>query len=245
MGIEACDAQIEAWAKSAAGDGVAVSLADSPAIAGHRPSVQPMVEIVLLDMQPNLGDDAPKKAVLRATLRYLVTVRADEVRVAHGILSKLLFAAMEHEAYEVERDVPWLSIWPAMATAMRPAFLIRTMAQTPREVRPRAKAPVKGLRVLEFVLPSPGSTFQGVVLRHSGGSAAAPAAGVVVDCAEVNVQCVTDANGFFDLGVLPPWPPRKRIKVTSGESTWQFEVDVSHATNASQEKRLTLEIGVS
>jgi len=78
VGIEACDAQIEAWAKSAAGDGVAVSLIDSPSLAEHRPSVQPMVEIVLLDMQPNLGDDAPKKAVLRATLRYLVTVRANQ-----------------------------------------------------------------------------------------------------------------------------------------------------------------------
>lgn len=244
-GIEGCDTQIDAWAKSAAGNGIAVSLMHSTSLASGGTSVQPVVEIALIDVQPNMATETSKRPVLHATLRYLVTVRADDVRTGHAILSKLMFAAMEQHGYEVERDVPWSSLWPALGTSMRPAFLIRTVARCPREVRPRAKAPVQGLRVLEFVLPSAESTtWQGVVLQRSSGSTLVPATGVVVDCAAEGVQCVTDGNGFFDLGVLPPWPPRKRIEVRSGDSTWQFDVYVSSATNIVQEKRLTLEIGV-
>lgn len=243
-GIEGCDTQIDAWAKSAAGNGIAVSLTDSTSLASGGASAQPVVEIALIDVQPNMATETSKRPVLHATLRYLVTVRADDVRAGHAILSKLIFAAMEQHGYEVERDVPWSSLWPALGTSMRPAFLIRTVAACPREVRPRAKAPVQGLHVLEFVLPSPRSPLQGVVLQRSSGSTLVPATGVVVDCAAEGVQYVTDGNGFFDLGVLAPWPPRKRIEVRSGDSTWQFEVDVSSAPNVMQEKRLTLEIGV-
>lgn len=242
VGIEACDAQIEAWARSVTGDSISVSLVDPITIATPRAAAQPIVEIALIEMLPSPGADLPGRSLLRVALRYLVTVRADDVRAGHGLLSKLMFAAMEREGYEVEREVLWSALWLALGTNLRPSFLVRTEAQCQRVIRRRAKVPIQGIRVLEFVLPSPGSTFQGVVLRRAAGVAPKLAAGFVVECAEAGASCVTDAEGHFDLGVLPPWPPRKRIEVRAGDLAWQFEVDVSHASSVESSKGLTLEI---
>lgn len=245
VGIEACDALIDAWARSVAGDAVSVSIVDPASISANPAATQPTVDIALVDMLPSPGADLPGKSTLCVALRYLVTVRGDNVRANHGVLSKLVFAAMDREGFEVEREVDWSSFWPALGATLRPSFLIRVEARTQRIVRRRAKVPAQGLRVLEFVLPAPGSTFQGIVMRHSAGSTAlAPATGVVVECAEIGVQCVTDAEGHFDLGVLPPWPPRKRIDVHAGGLAWQFEVDILQASSAASTKRLTLEIEV-
>ena len=245
VGIEACDAEIEAWARSVAGDSISVSLVDPATLAVNRAAPEPVVEIALIDVQPSPGADLPGKPTLRITLRYLVTVRADDVHKAHGVLSKLIFAAMMREGQDVERNIDWLSFWHALCIAPRPSFLIVAHAQVIRPALRRAPVPAEGLRVIDIVLPSPGSTFHGVVMRRSGGSGQAPAMGVGVLCADGGEQNVRDAEGQFDDGVLPPWPARKRIEVHSGDLVWQFEVDVSHAHNAAQAKPLMLEIEVS
>jgi len=241
FGIASRDAEIEAWARSVVGDAASVSLVDPSAFGATRAASSPTVEISLVEVRPRPGADMPGRPTLRLALRYLVTVRADDVRSGHAVLSKLAFAAMAREGQDVERDVDWLAFWRAMGAPPRPAFLLGAEVEEIRPTPPRAKVPARGLRVVEFVLPAPGSTFRGLVVRHGGG----PVVGATILCEAAGAKSVTDAEGHFDLGALPPWPPRKRLEVRLGGESFQFEVDVSHADGQSQARPLTLEIGVS
>src|SRR5205085_8958814 len=114
--IDGVDSDLTAWVQTVV-PGATVSL-DAP---GADDAADVNVYLVALEhMPPARGDARPP---LQVGLHYLVTTGGKDIRQAHNRLGDLVFAAMQHEDFEVgfERGG---GFWGDSGLAPRPSFVL-------------------------------------------------------------------------------------------------------------------------
>jgi hypothetical protein len=155
----------------------------------------------LIRTPPPRGDRRPP---LQITLRYIVTAWAEQSEEAHRILGELVFAAMEHMEFEVERDPVPVALWTALGVAPRPSFVLRVPLQLQR---PERIAPL--VRVAPVVRKSSMASLHGRVY----GPGDVPVMGARVELPALQLSTSTDFEGRFHFAAIPTEPPVKRLIV--------------------------------
>ena len=152
------------------------------------------VALYLLEMAKAVPISAAKPAPLQLTLRYLVTAWAETPEKAHASLAQLMFAAMEHGEFEVERDPPSLELWRSLGMTPQPAFLLRKPL-----VKERTPAPAVYVREPVRVQFVARAAFFGQVL----GPGDSPVPNCAVEVPGLGLATRTDRDGQFQFANLP------------------------------------------
>lgn len=131
---------------------------------------------------------------LQLSLRYLVTAWAEEQESAHRMLGELVFAAMEHEEFEVEFDPAPAAVWTALGAVPRPCFVLGVPL---RKDRPQPDAPlVRG-----------GVSLESSAVRNLNGLVTGPndipLMSARVECPALNLVTQTNARGRFQFSLVP------------------------------------------
>ncbi len=207
--IETVDGQVEEWVRGVVGP-VEVSL-QAP---GHETT--PGVGLYLLDLLPSAPPNGSGRPPLQVLLRYLVTSAAESPKEAHRILGNLVFAAMEHNEFDVELAPLGSQTWAALGVAPRPSFLLRVPA---RRERPQPSAPLVRsvvvqtgqVRVLEGQVVGPG----GRCLPQAQIAAAA-----------LRLATRTDDDGRFRFANLPDSVTHVQLSVRAGRRAVELKVEL-------------------
>jgi hypothetical protein len=151
------------------------------------------VGIHLLEVVPEPTERATARPRLQVRLKYLITSWADSVGGAHGLLDRLLEAAMQHPDFEIQNDMLSCADWQAFGVPPQPCLTLRTRGW--KELTPK---PVKLVRksVLQTV---PGVPLLGVVF----GPEAIPIADAFVELPALNLSTRTNPNGQFRFANVP------------------------------------------
>ena len=164
----------------------------------------PAVSLFLIDLLPAPPATAGRRPSLQLTLRYLVSVSAGDVEVAHRALGALVFAAMEHPEFEVELGAPAAELWTAFGSTPRPCFMLRV--------------PVR----LERPAPRVGRVTRPVEIRHTRTAAFSgrllgpgdlPLAAAEVEIPALRLVTHTDLRGYFRFPAVPAEPARRQVTI--------------------------------
>lgn len=206
--IQQVDQDLKEWVSSVV-SGVDVCLAP-PQDAGDQLGVG----IYLLDLlhtPPATGSRTPP---LQISLRYLVTTWAGTPEDAHRVLGELVFAAMEHETFEVELESLSMQVWRAFGISPRPCFMLRVplRMERPEPTGPRVRRPVE-------VRHSPLTSISGVVV----GPRELPLLDARVELPALGLAVRTDSKGRFRFAAVPTEPPivHVLVKTKGGEVSAQ------------------------
>ena len=182
------DKEIEAWVREAIPDA---------AVAIGPPQVREdkaTVGLYLLDAIPEAAR-MPAPQPLQIYLRYLVTTSGPDAIEAPGRLGELMFAAMNHANWEVEKGGNDPGLWTALGIPPQPAFRLRVPVRFARTTR---KAPlVHSPLEIQGAKMSP---VHGVVVGPGG----VGIADARVEWVDMNLWTRTDPRGQFGFPAAPP-----------------------------------------
>jgi len=139
-----------------------------------------------------------KRPPLQLLLRYLVTAWSEDPEDAHRMLGELVFAAMEHDEFEVEFDAAPAAIWTAFGAVPRPSFILGVPV---RRERPQPEAPL--VRSGVSLDSTAAVSLHGVVT----GPGDLPLMGARVECPSLGLSAQTDSRGRFRFSTVPATPP--------------------------------------
>ncbi len=115
--IDQVDGRLEDWIGTVL-EGTNVSLAAPSGTETGRG-----IGLYLMELMHTPPPRGARRPPLQISLRYLVTTWAEKSEEAHRMLGELVFAAMEHPEFEVERDPVPVTLWTALGVAPRPSFM--------------------------------------------------------------------------------------------------------------------------
>jgi len=194
--IDEIDARLSDWVKGSLGK-ERTELSFGPPKETPK---QTTVTLSLVGVLPTPTPRTPQKPPLKLSLRYLVSVQAEDVEDAHRILGTLAFSAMETPEVEMETEAPHPALWTALGVPLRPSFFVRVPLL---KIRPEPRA--KRVRFPLVVKTSPVRTISGVVL----GPGDQPIMGARVEIPGSGRPTQTDYLGRFVIpGVLREFAPR-------------------------------------
>ena len=138
MTIEEKTAELKAWAAAAAGGHQVVT---GPPAASSQ---DVRVSLHLLEIDPEPPQRGVGQHVLRATLRYLVTVSAPDPEAQQRVLGELVFAAMDSSLLEIEAAPQGAELWRAFGVSPQAAFVIRAKVwqEVPERIKPLVREAV-------------------------------------------------------------------------------------------------------
>jgi len=194
--IDEIDARLGDWVKGSLGKEKAELIFGTP----KDTPKQTTVSVSLVGVLPVPTPRTPQKPPLKLSLRYLVSVQAEDVEDAHRLLGTLAFSAMETADFEMETEAPDPALWTALGVPLRPSFLVRVPLL---KLRPEPKA--KRVRFPLVIKTTPVCTISGVVL----GPGDQPIMGARVEIPGSGRPVETDHLGHFVIpGVLREFGPR-------------------------------------
>lgn len=117
--IEDIDRQIVEWIGTVLTD-VEISLMP-PGDMGDKT----LIGLYLKDILPSSPVHTHRRPPLQVSLRYLITSWDKDPVKAHRMLYQLLFAALEHDEYDVELKPLAAQVWRAFGLPPRPSFMLR------------------------------------------------------------------------------------------------------------------------
>ncbi|WPD22670.1 MAG: carboxypeptidase-like regulatory domain-containing protein [Candidatus Electrothrix scaldis] len=179
----------------------------------------PSVVFFLHDLLPVAPSYRNKKAPLQLTLRYLVSTSAKDINVAHNILQKLAFAAMQHSEIELELSPTDPQVWLSLGVSARPGFWLSIIYSKDRDVHPMplvTEAPELHL--------TPTIKFYGGVFS----SEHLPLVGARVDLPNLNLSATTDSKGCFCFSAVPPQPTTQDVVVNYKKYLHRTSVSITH-----------------
>ena len=94
------------------------------------------VSLYLTDILIEPTNRNERRHVLQASLRYLVTVNADNPEKAHGLLETLLESAIDNPDFIVEAEQPSAEFWLALGVPPQPCLRVRVRAIKEIPLRP-------------------------------------------------------------------------------------------------------------
>jgi hypothetical protein len=166
----------------------------------------PSITLYLMDIVSEPISPGSRDAPLRVTLRYLVTGGMGAFEETHRMLGDVLFAALEHAEYEVEREQIPLAFWHAIGAAPRPAFVLRVPCH--RERKPVSMKRVRNAPTIQSVPITP---LVGVVL----GPGEIPVVDALVEVQALGLAQRTDHDGRFAFRTIPAAPHTTVLRVTA------------------------------
>lgn len=169
------------WAGNAL-DGIQTRL--GPPVTG-RPGRG--VSFQLLTVTPQPVPDAERHRRLCASLRYIATAWAPDDAVAHNLLGRLVFAAMQQKEFELEREPPSMVLWRSLGVPPQPGVLVTCRASTPLPARRTIFA------------TTPPSSLDGRVMGVDG----RPVGEATVAVPRYDMYARTNEDGHFHLPALP------------------------------------------
>lgn len=182
------DAELEAWLAGLVSP-AHVSL--EPPRAAHEGSGIGAYLLALAPCPPLRGHlRSPRQAMLR----YLVTAWAASPADAHGLLERVLLAALERTDLEVDLQALDGATWLALGASPQASFVLAVPVRhpLPQEVDKPVRQPV-------IIEPRPIGSLRGVLL----GPGEVPLAGAEVVLASLPRRSLTDAGGRFELVGVP------------------------------------------
>lgn len=208
--IDAASQQLEQWICKTLGL-ASVSFAPPGATKGKAG-----ISCYLLELVENPPLRGARRAPLQLALHYLVTSWADSHEASQRLLGDLIFAAMEHEEYEVLlRPLP-AEMWRALGTVPQPCFLLRVLVRVDREERrvPRVREPVA-------IDGAPVVQLHGIVL----GPGDIPISGAQVELPALQRVTRTDSQGRFRINGVAPEPRVKQLRIRAKGETLDISVE--------------------
>lgn len=202
--IDQIDEQLSAWVEQILG-GIRPVLTAPKDTEGSL-----VINLYLLELVDDPLRRNTSRPPLQPALRYLVTAHADEPRDAHRLLSALLYAAFEQEAFEVELDPVPHNIWSAFKVAPRPSFILRV--PLPHEWQPELVPIVREPATLRS---TPLVTLHGRLL----GPEQHPLANARIEIPTLYRYAYSDARGRFAIPGVPAAPLTKRLTITARDRT--------------------------
>ena len=160
--------------------------------------------LYLFELTPKPAPRSNAPQPLQVSLRYLVTVWADQPEEAHRQLGELVFAAMSNPEFETDLEPLPLVVWPAFGVLPRPAFILTVSL---RHERPMP--PVKLVRKPLVLKSAPITTLRGVVL----GPDDVPLPNARVEIPNLQLFEVTDTRGRFTFPSVPGEPRAKLLRI--------------------------------
>lgn len=152
------------------------------------------VGVYLTDILPSSPAHVTRRAPLQVMLCYLLTVWSEEPLEAHKMLSRLIFAAMEHPEFEVDlAEVP-AQTWSAFGIKPRPSFKIRLPLRVERTdlTTHRVRGPMEIRRTSI-------SAMEGIVI----GPADQPIDNARISLPACKLITTTDSRGRFAFESVP------------------------------------------
>jgi len=197
--IHEVDELIEAWVGEVVDAKISFGCPDEP-------PDEPGVQIYLLGvaLRPPLRERPLPP--LELSLRYLITTWPNSAKDAHRQLGELAFAAMEHDAFEVELEPLTAAEWSALHCIPRPALVVRAPAKRERPA-PHAKL----VRHPIVVEQSPAVTVSGRVV----GPGDVPLSGARVEIPALGLATRSDSHGGFAFRTVPAEPRTRRFRVNA------------------------------
>ena len=196
--IDQVDGKLTDWARSIL-PSVDVSFA-----APNEVEKGEAVNMYLMEISSTAPLRSGHRPPLQITLRYLVTVKSDDLLAGHRMLGELMFAAMDDAEFEVEPEPVPVEVWRAFGVGPRPSFVLRVplIVERPEDRAPLVKKPL-------VVKRSPLARLQGLVF----GPGDIPIMGAAVELPSLGLSTSTDANGSFVFLAVPSDPPAKTVRV--------------------------------
>lgn len=196
--IDVADEILQSWVSTVL-EGVSVSLN-----APKNEQTGSGVNLYLFGISAMPPLRTTKRPPLQVALNYLVSAWAQEIKEAHQILGKLLFAAMERGEFDVDFNPAAPAMWQAFDMQPRPSFILRVPLrhELPQDELPLVRGPIA---VKHSVLQS----LDGVVLSPDN----VPLAGVQVELSPLDLSTRTDFRGHFNFAAIPRDPPVSQITV--------------------------------
>jgi hypothetical protein len=152
------------------------------------------VTVHLLEMIPLQQARGPRQEVrLQIALKHLVAASSDTPEDAHQMLIRLLFAAMQHSEFEVDKEAPPLAMWQAFNAPPQPGFTLR---YTVSEERPKDRSKLVRDVIVHTV---PAGPLTGTVL----GPGDTPIAEALLELPSLNASVRSDYNGRFIFPSVP------------------------------------------
>lgn len=173
------------------------------------------VNLYLLELVNDPLRQHTQRPRAQPALRYLVTTSDPDPKAAHHLLGALVFAAMDHEEFEVELEPASAQLWQAFNLAPRPSFLLRV--PLPHEWVPVDRPLVRQPAATEEVTTT---IFYGLLL----GPESIPLAGARIELPALARATTTDAQGRFQFVALPVAPHPKRFHILARGRTLDLSV---------------------
>lgn len=207
--IDQIDARLITWVETTLG-GITTTLTVPTAGDNARG-----VNLYLLELVNDPLRHHTQRPPIQPVLRYLVTTSDPDPKSAHRLLGALLFAALDHEEFEVELAPAPASLWQAFNLAPRPSFLLRVPL-------PRERVPVEIPLVRQPAATEEVTTtiFYGLLL----GPEAIPLAGARIELPALTRSTTTDAQGRFQFVGLPVAPHPKRFHILARGRTLDLSI---------------------
>lgn len=207
--IDQIDDHLIAWVKATLG-GITPTLTAPTSGDGARG-----VNLYLLDLVNDPLRQHTQRPRVQPALRYLVTTSDPDPKAAHRLLGALVFAALEHEEFEVELDPAPAQLWQAFNLAPQPSFLLRV--PLPHERVPVELPLVRQPAAAEEVTTT---IFYGLLL----GPESIPLAGARIELPALARATSTDGQGRFQFVGLPVAPHPKRFHILARGRTLDLSV---------------------
>lgn len=196
--IDEVDGQLRDWIAAAVGEG-------EVSLGPPRDPPPSRVGLYLLEVKHVPVARGSRRPPLQVFLRYLVTTWSEDPLEAHRVLGQLLFAALEHDEFEVEMDPIPTATWSAFGVAPRPSFVLRVPMR-----RERPQPPVKHVR--KIVLAQAGL---GLLEGHVVGPGDEPIMNARVEFPALDRATWTDSQGRFRFVGVPAGLPITRVRVSA------------------------------
>ena len=214
--INRVDERLEAWVSAALGkEKVPVGFA-APA-AGKKG-----VSLLLLEVLPTPVLRTPKRPPLQLTLRYLVTVSAEDPAEAHRVLGDLAFAAMDNPDFDVEVEPLPSPVWLALGLPQRPGFVIRLPLR-----KERPEPAVRRVQLPLVLRNAPMRPWTGRVV----GPGDFPIVAAHVESPQLGQSVETNLEGRFAFPGVPVGMPMKRLRIRAKGLVMDVDVTVAAKKN--------------
>ena len=215
--IEQTDQRLKQWAASLL-NSVNISLTPPGAVSSGEGISLYLMNLVAAP--PPRGIKRPPHQIM---LYYLVTAWAEDLEQAHRLLGTLLFAALEHNEFEVECEPVPVATWQAFGIHPQPSFMLRVPL---RQERP--EIPAKLVRAPLVIQSAPLLSLSGIVL----GPEDMPLAGARVEFPTLQIVEYTDATGRFTFPIVPGTPAAKFLRIRAKGREISIRVDQHSADSA-------------
>ena len=193
------DGRLKAWVESVMQDTTVVF-----ASPGDEREEKRGVALHLLELKADPPLRTPKTAPLQLSLRYLVTVWAEQPEEAQRLLVNLAFAAMDAPSFEFDPAPLPAATWSAFGLPPQAAFVLDVPV---RRTRPEPERHyVMNPLVVEV---TPRTSLHGVVLSPDD----IPIADAVVALPGLRSSARTDHRGAFSFSNVPHLSGARRFHV--------------------------------